>query len=184
MSDFITSALWNWFLGWPWYAHVALAAGAVLFAWGALNGLFTLASKIGGWKAGLGAMLAVAGLVAFAEAQAGRLRPACHLSHLGRQPAECHARSVAVPMLRLQARQPSSVLDWVRPHIEGLRIRRRPPRTVSGGFAATRRPQQADRRPRRHGPGLPGQHVLRRAIHVQPCSQPARQRRLQARTQR
>ena len=64
MSDLITSALWNWFIGWPWYAHVALAAGAVLFAWGALNGLITLASKIGGWKAGLGSMLAVVGLVA------------------------------------------------------------------------------------------------------------------------
>lgn len=64
MSGFITSALWNWFLGWPWYAHVALAAGAVLFAWGALNGLFALASKIGGWKAGWGAMLAVVALLA------------------------------------------------------------------------------------------------------------------------
>ena len=64
MSGLITSALWNWFLGWPWYAHVALAAGAVLFAWGALNGLYVLASKLGGWKAGVGAMLAVVGLVA------------------------------------------------------------------------------------------------------------------------
>jgi cytochrome c-type biogenesis protein CcmE len=72
MSGFITSALWNWFLGWPWYAHVALAAGAVLFAWGALNGLFVLASRIGGGKAGWGAMLAVVGLVAALWPRKGR----------------------------------------------------------------------------------------------------------------
>ena len=64
MSGFITSALWNWFLGWPLYAHIALAAGLVLFLWGSLNGLYALASKIGGWKAGLGALLAVGALVA------------------------------------------------------------------------------------------------------------------------
>jgi len=64
MSDLITSAVWNWFLGWPWYAHAALAAGAVLFAWGAMNGLFALASKIGGWKGGVGALLAVIAVIA------------------------------------------------------------------------------------------------------------------------
>ena len=57
MSDFITSALWNWFLGWPAWAHILLAAGVVLTLWGALNGLMAFASKIGGWQAALGAAL-------------------------------------------------------------------------------------------------------------------------------
>lgn len=57
MSGFITDALWGWFWSWPWYAHVALAAGVILFAWGALAGLYSFASKLGGWKAGLGALL-------------------------------------------------------------------------------------------------------------------------------
>lgn len=73
MSDFISGALWNWFLGWPWYAHVALAAGVVLFLWGALAGLYSFASKLGGWKAGVGAMLALA-------AVAGALWPRKHVT--------------------------------------------------------------------------------------------------------
>lgn len=64
MNGFITDALWSWFLGWPWYAHAALAAGVILFLWGALAGLYSFASKLGGWKAGVGALLALGGVVA------------------------------------------------------------------------------------------------------------------------
>lgn len=64
MSSFITNALWNWFLGWEWWMHLALAAGVALFLWGALAGLYSFASKIGGWKAGAGALLALFALIA------------------------------------------------------------------------------------------------------------------------
>jgi len=64
MSGFITEALWNWFLGWPWWAHVMLAAGAVLALWGIIDRVIVLASKIGGWKAGLGVALGLLALVA------------------------------------------------------------------------------------------------------------------------
>lgn len=64
MNGFITGALWNWFWSWPWYARVALLAGVVLFLWGALAGLYSFASKLGGWKAGVGALLALAGVAA------------------------------------------------------------------------------------------------------------------------
>lgn len=64
MSDFISGALWGWFWSWPWYAHVALAAGVILCLWGALAGLYSFASKLGGWKAGVGALLALGGVAA------------------------------------------------------------------------------------------------------------------------
>ena len=64
MSGFISGALWGWFWSWPWYAHVALAAGVILFLWGALAGLYSFASKLGGWKAGVGALLALGGVAA------------------------------------------------------------------------------------------------------------------------
>lgn len=64
MSGFITDTLWAWFWGWPWYAHLALAVGVGLFLWGALAGLYSFASKLGGWKAGVGALLALGGVAA------------------------------------------------------------------------------------------------------------------------
>ena len=70
------------------------------------------------------------------------------------------------------------------PFFQSRADRRRPPRTAVAGCAARRRSQRTDRRPRRHIPMLPGQRVLRRAIHVHPCSQPALQRSLQGGTRR
>ena len=64
MSDLITRALWDWFLGWPFLAHLALAVGVGLFLWGTLAGLYSFASKLGGWKAGVGALLALGGVAA------------------------------------------------------------------------------------------------------------------------
>lgn len=64
MNGFISQALWNWFWGWPWYAHVGLAVGVGLFLWGALAGLYSVASKLGGWKAGVGALLALGAVLA------------------------------------------------------------------------------------------------------------------------
>lgn len=64
MNGFITDALWGWFASWPWYSHAALAAGVILFLWGALAGLYSFASKLGGWKAGVGALLALGGVAA------------------------------------------------------------------------------------------------------------------------
>lgn len=64
MNGFITDALWSWFMSWPLIAHVLLIAGVVLFLWGALAGLYSFASKLGGWKAGVGALLALGGVAA------------------------------------------------------------------------------------------------------------------------
>lgn len=64
MNGFITDALWGWFVSWPLVAHIALAAGVILFLWGALAGLYSFASKLGGWKAGVGALLALGGVAA------------------------------------------------------------------------------------------------------------------------
>lgn len=64
MNGFITDALRNWFFAWPWYAQVTLAISAGLIVWGALEGLYRLASRVGGWKAGAGALLGFAALVA------------------------------------------------------------------------------------------------------------------------
>ena len=64
MSGFITDTLWAWFWGWPWYAHLALAVGVVMFLWGALAGLYSFASKLGGWKAGVGALIALGAVLA------------------------------------------------------------------------------------------------------------------------
>lgn len=64
MNNFITNALWDWFVSWPWYAHLALAVGVILFLWGALAGLYSFASKLGGWKAGVGALIALGGVAA------------------------------------------------------------------------------------------------------------------------
>ena len=64
MNGFITDTLWAWFWGWPWYSHLALAVGVGLFLWGALAGLYSFASKLGGWKAGVGALLALGGVAA------------------------------------------------------------------------------------------------------------------------
>jgi len=64
VNGFITDALWGWFVSWPLVAHIALAAGVILFLWGALAGLYSFASKLGGWKAGVGALLALGGVAA------------------------------------------------------------------------------------------------------------------------
>lgn len=60
MTSFIADTLWAWFISWPLPAHIALGAGVFLFLWGTLAGLYSFASKLGGWKAGVGALLALA----------------------------------------------------------------------------------------------------------------------------
>lgn len=64
MNGFITDTLWDWFWGWHPLAHLALAVGVGMFLWGALAALYNLASKIGGWRAGAGALIALGAVLA------------------------------------------------------------------------------------------------------------------------
>jgi hypothetical protein len=64
MNGFITDTIWAWFWGWHPLAHLALAVGVGLFLWGTLAALYNLASKLGGWRAGVGALIALGAVLA------------------------------------------------------------------------------------------------------------------------
>jgi hypothetical protein len=48
--------LWEWFLGWPWWAHLGLIGCIALLLWGFAARLWAIAKGLGGWQAAVGAV--------------------------------------------------------------------------------------------------------------------------------
>lgn len=111
MNGFITNALWGWFASWPWYAHLALAVGAGLFLWGALAGLYSFASKLGGWKAGVGALIALGGVVAALWPRKRAVDPFPHPDGEPVHPRKGKAKAESKDWLRRPGEDAASWLD-------------------------------------------------------------------------